>query len=210
VRRAAYFWRPRPLIEVPIDLIKPGREEDGDSLNHWRFYGEDGKGAAIAVPMATLTNTFSNSLYAVDYGIDSRGGGSNAANRPVRQIETSFKDRLNALPKGRDKAIAGLHTAIEVLHPLLFLFKSASWAAEREVRSLVHAPGYGSTNNIHLDDRAEGPGRAYVDSASGVVSNGSIIYFGPKCDPAYAIELMHLAQNANIDVRVLMSALPYR
>lgn len=63
--------------------MRAGHEASSDSLNHWRFYGDDGKGACIMVPLANLLGVFPNQLYQVNYGIDARGGGAAAARRPV-------------------------------------------------------------------------------------------------------------------------------
>ncbi|WP_122390346.1 DUF2971 domain-containing protein [Pseudomonas savastanoi] len=61
-----------------LTAIRSGAEDSSDSLNHWRFYGDDGKGACIVVPVSNLIKTFPEQLYKVIYGTESRGGGTAA------------------------------------------------------------------------------------------------------------------------------------
>ena len=37
------------LVDTPVRVtnIKPGLEDSSDSLNHWRFYGDDGRGSCL-------------------------------------------------------------------------------------------------------------------------------------------------------------------
>ncbi|MFZ1730009.1 MAG: hypothetical protein WBQ23_00490 [Bacteroidota bacterium] len=181
--------------------VKAGEEKASDSLNHWRFYGGDGEGACVMVPLANLLPVFPDQLYRVCYGIEARGGGLAASNRPVRQFEEVFKDRLNDLRKSYPNAMADLDEMLEATHPLVFLFKSTEYAAEGEVRSVVHKDDYANVSGVKFDDRD--PKRAYVQSNAGVISDGSIIYFGPKANPNYAIEAMGLAADLGVSVRSL-------
>ncbi len=160
------------------------------------------------VPLGNLMPVFPNQLYRVCYGIESRGGGLTARNRPVRQFEDAFKQRLNSLRKSYENAMADLDTMLEATHPLVFLFKSTEYAAEGEVRSIVHKDNYANVSGVKFDDRL--PKRAYVESNTGLISNGSIIYFGPKADRNYAIETMGLAADLGLDVQVYVSSMPYR
>lgn len=67
---------------------------------------------------------------------------------------------------------------------------------------LRRAAWYSTTRN---------PKRAYVARVPrGLSQIETIIYFGPKADPARAIEIMGHADNLGIAVRVLFSAKPYR
>lgn len=191
-----------------IKQIKPGLEDSSDSLNHWRFYGDDGKGSCLMVPLANLLPVFPNQLFHVTYGTESRGGGAGASHRPIRQLQDGFKARLNALRRSYGNAMQDLEEVIQATHPLLFLFKSSEYAAEREVRSIVHKPDYATASGILFDQRE--PRRAYIDGNPGLVSNNSILYFGPKADHKHAIEVMGLAANLGVDLRVFVSSMPYR
>jgi hypothetical protein len=189
-------------------FIKPGKEDASDSLNHWRFYGDDGKGACIIVPLANLLPIFPRQLFRVNYGIEARGGGAGAANRPIRQIKDALQSRLNSLRRSFGNAMEDLEQVIQAMHPLLFLYKSGEYTAESEVRSIVHKDGYAAGQGVIFDLRT--PSRAYVESAPGVISNGSIIYFGPKSDQTFAIEAMGHAANLPVEVKVFLSNMPYR
>lgn len=191
-----------------ITQIKPGFEESSDSLNHWRFYGDDGKGSCLMVPLANLLPVFPNQLYQVTYGTESRGGGAAAAERPIRQLKDGLTTRLSSLRRSYPLAMQDLEEVIQATHPLLFLFKSSEYAAEREVRSIVHKPDYATASGVLFDQRE--PKRAYIDGNPGLVSNNSILYFGPKADHKHAIEVMGLAANLGIDLRVFVSSMPYR
>lgn len=188
--------------------VQPGKEDSSDSLNHWRFYGDDGKGACLIVPLENLLRVFPEHLYRVNYGIDTRGGGSQAVDRPVRQVESALVARFNALKRTFNTAMVELEEVVKAVHPLLFIFKSSEYSAENEVRSIVHKDEYSQTCGVLFDDRS--PARAYVRSSEGVVSNGSFIYFGPKSDHAYAIEAMGRAANLGVEARVFVSSMPYR
>lgn len=190
--------------------IRPGAEESSDSLNHWRFYGDDGKGSCLIVPLSNLLTIFPDHLYRVCYGTERRGGGDAGGDRPVRQIERAIVARLNAMRVTESNAMEDLEEVIRELHPLIFLFKSDEYAAEGEVRSIVHKSDYSAAGGVLFDDRTNEPKRAYVDSNEGVISSGSYIYFGPKANRAYAIEAMGLAANLGIDLRVFVSSMPYR
>lgn len=191
-----------------ITQIRPGSEDSADSLNHWRFYGDDGKGACLMVPLANLLPVFPDQLFRVTYGTESRGGGAAAAARPIRQVKDGLTSRLNAMRRSYQNAMDDLEEVIQATHPLLFLFKSSEYAAEREVRSIVHKDNYAAASGILFDQRD--PKRAYIDGNQGLVSNGSILYFGPKADHKHAIEVMGLAANLGIDLRVFVSSMPYR
>jgi hypothetical protein len=191
-----------------ITQIRPGEEEYSDSLNHWRFYGDDGKGACLMVPLVNLLPVFPHRLFRVVYGTETRGGGASAAQRPLRQLKDGLTLRLNAMRRSHGNAMHDLEEVIQATHPLLFLFKSSEYAAEKEVRSIVHKDDYATTSGVLFDDRE--PKRAYVDGNPGLISNGSILYFGPKADHRHAIEVMGLAANITIDLRVFVSSMPYR
>lgn len=191
-----------------ITQIKAGTEDSADSLNHWRFYGDDGKGACLMVPLANLLPIFPNQLYRVNYGTESRGGGTAAAERPIRQVKEGLTTRLNAMRRSRGNAMDDLEEVIQATHPLLFLFKSSEYTAEREVRSIVHKDDYSSASGVLFDQRD--PKRAYIDGNAGLISNGSILYFGPKADHKHAIEVMGLAANLGVNLRVFVSSMPYR
>ena len=189
--------------------IKAGREDASDSLNHWRFYGDDGKGACVMVPLEKLVVVFPEQLYRVSYGTEARGGGSGASGRPVKVIEQALIARLNALRKTPVNAMEELDELIQAVHPLLFLFKSDEYSSEMEIRSIVHKGDYSSGKSGVLFDE-QVPKRAFVDSSSGLISEGSIVYYGPKADHAYAIELMGSAANLGLDLQVYVSTMPYR
>ena len=191
-----------------ITQIKRGAEESSDSLNHWRFYGDDGRGSCLMVPLANLLPVFPAQLFHVVYGTETRGGGAVAAQRPIRQIKDGLTHRLSALRRSYGNAMADLEEVIQATHPLLFLFKSSEYAAEREVRSIVHKDNYATASSVEFDQRE--PKRAYVDGNVGLISNGSILYFGPKSDHRHAIEVMGLAANLGVDIRVFVSSMPYR
>lgn len=191
-----------------ITKIKTGSEESADSLNHWRFYGDDGKGACLMVPLTNLLKIFPNQLYHVTYGTELRGGGEAASQRPIKMVKDGLTMRFNALRRTYNIAMDDLEEVIQATHPLLFLFKSSEYKAEREVRSIVHKNDYSSTSDVLFDQRD--PKRAYIDGNTGLISNGSILYFGPKADHKHAIEVMGLAANLGIDLRVFVSSMPYR
>ncbi|MGH6646522.1 hypothetical protein [Aquabacterium sp.] len=191
-----------------ITYIKPGFEDSSDSLNHWRFYGDDGKGSCLMVPLANLLPIFPNQLFHVTYGTESRGGGATAAERPIRQLKDGLTTRLNAIRRSYGNAMEDLEEVIQATHPLLFLFKSSEYAAEREVRSIVHKPDYAAASGVLFDQRE--PKRAYIDGNPGLVSNNSILYFGPKADHKHAIEVMGLSANLGVELRVFVSSMPYR
>lgn len=191
-----------------ITTVKAGEESTSDSLNHWRFYGADGKGACLMVPLQNLLPVFPNQLYRVTYGTEMRGGGTKAANRPVRQLEEALVERFNDIRKSYVNAMTDLEEVIQATHPLLFLFKSSDYASEREVRSIVHKDNYAQASGVVFDDRD--PRRAYIDGNAGLISNNSIIHFGPKADHKYAIETMGLASTMGLSIRVFVSTKPYR
>lgn len=161
-----------------ITQIKPGAEDSCDSLNHWRFYGDDGKGSCLMVPLANLLPVFPGQLFHVTYGTESRGGGAAGPNRPIRLLKEGLTARLSRLRRSYGNAMLDLEEVIQATHPLLFLFKSSEYAAEREVRSIVHKDDYATASGVLFDDRD--PKRAYIDGNAGLVSNNSILYFGPR------------------------------
>ena len=160
------------------------------------------------VPLANLLPIFPNQLFHVTYGTESRGGGVAAGERPIRQLKDGLTARLNSLRRSFYYAMQDLEEVIQATHPLLFLFKSSEYASEREVRSIVHKPDYGTVSGVLFDQRE--PKRAYIDGNPGLVSNNSILYFGPKADHRHAIEAMGLAANLGVDLRVFVSSMPYR
>jgi hypothetical protein len=101
-----------------------------------------------------------------------------------------------------------LEELIMETHPLLFLFKSAEYASEMEIRSVVHKSGYSERDKVQLDDAT--PGRAFVYGGFGLVADGSIVYFGPRSDHKYAVEIMALAARCNIYIKTFVSRKPYR
>lgn len=192
-----------------IRTIKPSFEDSSDSLNHWRFYGDDGKGACLMIPLSNLLPIFPNELYRVTYGTEARGGGTAAAQRPIKLVKEGLVARLNAIRRtSPTDAMNDLRELIQATHPLLFLFKSSEYKDEQEVRSITHRDNYASSSGVIFDQRD--PKRAYVNGNTGLISNNSILYFGPKSDNKHAIEVMGLAANLNINVRVFISSIPYR
>ncbi len=188
--------------------IKQGEEDNSDSLDHWRFYGDDGKGACIMIPLSHLVKIFPQNLYRVTYGTDARGGGSAAAQRPIRKLREALKARFNAIRKTRANALKDIDEIIETIHPLLFLFKSSSYASELELRSITHKNGYSSSDGVCFDDRT--PRRAFIKSPDGLICNKSIIHYGPKADHKLAIDLMGLAADRGISLQVHVSSKKYR
>lgn len=188
--------------------IKAGTESDKDSLDHWRFYGDDGKGSCIMVPMDHLRTIFPDQLYEVTYGSDPRGGGRAAANRPVSQFRRALEELLKDLPKGKSRAMEQLEEVIKATHPLLFLFKSSHYAAEKEIRTIVHTDSYASADKVFFDTRE--PSRAYIESRKGVINGDSILFYGPKASPHCAIEALGLAHNCSIRLKAFSSTKPYR
>ena len=191
-----------------ITTIKAGDESTSDSLNHWRFYGSDGKGSCLMIPLRNILPVFPNQLYRVTYGTETRGGGAAAATRPVRQLEQALVDRLKDIRKSYGSAMIDLEEVIQATHPLLFLFKSSEYASEREVRSIVHKGNYAQASGVVFDNRD--PKRAYIESNFGLISDNSIIHFGPKADHKFAIETMGLAGTMGLNIRVFVSTKPYR
>ncbi len=188
--------------------IKEDEKETSDSLNHWRFYGQDGAGSCIMIPLAHLIAIFPDMLYRVTYGTESRGGGSAAASRPVVQLRDSLTKRFNAIRKSRGNAMKELEEVIEATHPLLFLFKSSEYASELEVRSIIHKNGYAKSDGVLFDTRE--PKRAFIESNKGLIGSNSIIHYGPKSDHKLAIEAMGLAATLGLDISVYVSSKPYR
>ncbi|MEZ2738888.1 DUF2971 domain-containing protein [Comamonas jiangduensis] len=196
-----------------IIKVKKGSEEEADSLNHWRFYGDDGKGACIMVPLSNLLSIFNKSLYKVSYGIESRGGGEKSNDRAVKKLENAFQLRLNNLRKSLPNAIIDFSEVIKETHPLLFLFKSSDYSAEEEVRSIVHKADYSSKSDVLFmgnEENPDVPKKAYIKGNPGLICNNSIIFFGPKADEKFAIETMGLACELGIDLKVFISNKPYR
>ena len=179
-----------------------------DSLNHWRFYGEDGKGASIMVPASHLSAIFNNEVFKVVYGTEPRGGGSVANVRPVKLFMDALVKVLNSLGKTKNKAKSEFEEVLKASHPLLFLFKSSEYNAEKEVRTIIHTNGYSEKCGVHFDDR--NPQRAYVDGGSGLLSNEAIVFFGPKSDTKWAIHTMGLASDRELVIDVFVSTKPYR
>ncbi|MCF3463421.1 hypothetical protein GTY70_05935 [Stenotrophomonas maltophilia] len=188
--------------------IKAGTESEKDSLDHWRFYGDDGRGSCIMVPMEHLRTIFPNQLYDVTYGSDPRGGGKAAADRPVSQFRKALADLIKNLPKTKARAMEQLEDVIKATHPLLFLFKSSHYAAEKEIRTIVHTDGYGTADHVFFDTRE--PARAYVESPEGLISDDAILFYGPKASPHCAIEALGLAHNHNLRLKAFSSTKPYR
>ncbi|WP_189413127.1 DUF2971 domain-containing protein [Neogemmobacter tilapiae] len=188
--------------------IKEGEESGCDSLNHWRFYGQDGAGACIIVPIKQLRENFGDQLFAVQYGKSLRGGGSGAQNRPIIKIRKLLEKRFSNLRKTEANLIKDLDELIKSVMPLLFLFKSESYSSEQEVRTIMQTANYGSQSDVIFDDRD--PRRAYVNGGDGLLSNGGIVLFGPKSDTAYAVELLGLISKTQRDIKVFMSEIKYR
>ncbi|MFM2348857.1 MAG: hypothetical protein RL654_3610 [Pseudomonadota bacterium] len=191
-----------------ITKINPGKEDSADSLNHWRFYGDDGRGACLMIPLKNLLPVFPDQLFRVTYGTEARGGGAGAAARPIKKIKDGLLNRMNSMRRSSKEAMDDLEEMIQATHPLLFLFKSSEYSAEKEVRSVVHKDDYAAASGVVFDNRD--PRRAYIDGNTGLVSNGSILYFGPKADHKHAIEAMGLAANIGVNLRVFVSSMPYR
>lgn len=191
-----------------LTTIKRGKEMVSDSLNHWRFYGEDGTGACLMIPLKSLRNYFGESLYYVKYGTEMRGGGTGAENRIIRNFKNAIQNRLGALSLTRGTAMRELEEVIRETHPMLFMFKSSDYVAESEVRSVRHTNSYGNASGVELD--AGDPRRAFIAGDDGLIVDGSIIQFGPKADKKLAIEVMHHAAQRGINVKVFVSTKPYR
>jgi hypothetical protein len=104
--------------------------------------------------------------------------------------------------------MVALDEVIQATHPHLILIKSSEYAAEREVRSIVHKSDYSTASGVFFDNRE--PQRAYVDGNEGLISDNSILFYGPKADNKLAIETMGLAANLGVTVRVFVSSMPYR
>jgi len=179
-----------------------------DSLNHWRFYGDDGKGACMMIPLSHLVTIFPHSLYNVLYGRSLQGGGTSAALRPITRLFNALKNRFNACRGTPLNAKSDLQKIIEATHPLLFLFKSADYASEKEVRSIIHTSSYSKSEKVELDDRV--PKRAFIPSKDGLISKDTIIHFGPKADPNLAIESLALANLLGTKIRTHISTKKYR
>lgn len=193
--------------------IKKGTEDISDSLNHWRFYGDDAKGACIMVPLKHLLNYFGDDLFKVSYGVETRGGGNKSEDRAVKRLEKALKERFNGLRSTPKLAIIDFDNLIKVTHPLLFLFKSSDYAAEEEVRSIIHKNDYSLKSEVFfMENKAfpENPKKAYIKGNKGLICDGSIIFFGPKSDEKYAIETMGLASELGKNIKVFISNKPYR
>ena len=189
--------------------VKPGQEHSADSLNHWRFYGENAAGSAIFVPTAHLVDYFGGALYEVSYGLELRGGGARASNRPEKSFEDAFTARINSLRTGPSHSSVDFQKLIVDTHPVLFLFKSSDYSSERELRSVVHRDNYGPAQGVQFDQR-EPPRKAFVSGGPGMICDGSLIFYGPKADEKLAIEVLGHAESQNVRLSAFMSNKPYR
>ncbi len=190
--------------------IKPGQEESSDSLNHWRFYGHDGKGACIMVPLRHLTEVFPDDLYTVDYGIDRRGGGTGSDDRPIKRLEDYVERRFNAFSTRPVSFQSELDEFVSQIHPFLFMIKTKEYSDEKEVRSIVHKKSYSTIDDVLFDRRHAEPNRAHILSSQPIITDGSIIFYGPKSDPNLAIEIQKIAEDKGIRIKAFVSSLPYR
>jgi hypothetical protein len=196
------------LSSWTITKIKPGMEESADSLNHWRFYGRDGKGSCIIVPMTELVNKFPKQIYRVAYGTEMRGGGSSASQKPINQFKLGLVQRFSAMRGAQKNALIDLEQAIQATHPLLFLFKSSDYSTEEEARIIIHKPSYAAADGVRFDDRE--PRQAYVEGGQGIICDGSIVFYGPKSDYKNSIDLMGMSEDAGKKIKVYVSTKPYR
>jgi hypothetical protein len=191
--------------------IRPANKGDSDSLNHWRFYGDDGRGACIMLPVRHISKIFPKELFHVVYGMEGRGGGSGAKDRPANRLREALTSRFDSMRLSIGNAIDDLEELLEVTHPLLFLFKSPEYREEKEIRSLVHKSDYSLKSGVKFHGPPDGSvKKAYVEGRKGLIGDGAIIFFGPKSDQRYAIEAMGLSNNLGKQVEVLLSSKPYR
>lgn len=196
------------LSSWTITKIKPGTEDSADSLNHWRFYGRDGTGACLIVPMGELVKKFPKQIFKVAYGTEMRGGGSSASQRPINLFKQGLISRFSGMRDTLQNALIDLEQAIQATHPLLFLFKSSDYSTEEEARIIIHKPSYSAANGVKFDERE--PRQAYVEGGADIICDGSIVFYGPKSNYKNSIDLMGMSADAGKKIKVYVSAKPYR
>ncbi|CAM4121517.1 hypothetical protein COAQ111491_05035 [Comamonas aquatilis] len=180
-----------------------------DSLNLWRFYGRNGTGFSIVSPMAVFEAESGDGMLRGPWA-KTRRAAAKLALYLVRYQDDQVASTLGELEKalrplaeiikhtGPDRARRLREVAIAVMSDLLYLYKDAQYADEKEVRAIeARTLGDPEIKTFRPSDKPYE--KLYVETSALLFREaGSKVIIGPKVDEADSVELHlrhRLAQN---------------
>ena len=196
-----------------------------DSLNLWRFYGDDGHGFSIVSPLSAFDPESSDgmirgpwakrgktspkpSLYRVLYD-------DTEVDSALKELAVSLKPVLKLARKLKGDAPKRVRSvAIAVISELLYLYKDKQYEAEREVRAAeVQTLGDPAVKEFRLPSMKYA--KLHLETGALLFQErGSQIIIGPKVDKqdAVMIDLQHqlARQSWSGTCRVIKSEKNYR
>lgn len=180
-----------------------------DSLNLWRFYGRNGTGFSIVSPMAVFDAESGDGMLRGPWAKTERSAAKLALylvryeDEHVRQTLAELSKAVQPLKKvignvPREDARRLREVAIAVLGDLMYLYKDAQYADEKEVRA-VEARTLGDPEIKTFQPGGKSYARLYLETGALLFrESGSKVIIGPKVDEADSVELdlrHRLAQN---------------
>lgn len=180
-----------------------------DSLNLWRFYGRNGTGFSIVSPMPVFDAESRDGMLRGPWSKTKPVAGKLAlhlvcySDEHVRDTLSELEEALRPLGEvlkhtGRERATRLQELAIAVMGDLLYLYKDAQYADEKEVRA-IQARTLGDPEIKTFQPGGKAYSRLYLETGALFFREaGSKIIIGPKVDEADSVELdlrHRLAQN---------------
>lgn len=171
-----------------------------DSLNLWRFYGSNGKGFSIVSPMAVFDAESGDGMLRGPWAKTGRAAAKLALHavryddKQVRETLGELAEALEPLKKiitraGSEHARRIREVAIAVMGDLLYLYKDAQYADEKEVRAIeARTLGDPEIKTFRPSDKSYE--KLFLETGALLFREaGSKVIIGPKVDEADSVEL---------------------
>ena len=167
-----------PAYQTSLTYVK--NQTKADDLKFWRTYGRDGSGCALVMPAACFSGQ--QNLFRVRYGKKAVG---KCVEKLWRLLE-AYGEVKGAPDFERISDVSELPTPIvNVLSPLVYLYKSKAYKFEREARIVVPFSDLDKGLYLQGSTMGEDPGawRHYAElddlRIAELLMSGSLIYLGP-------------------------------
>jgi hypothetical protein len=196
------LWRGRTIqIFIGSFSVEAHESNDvsGDRLDLWRFYGRDGKGISISMPLSDFDDSSAlnvmngawfkvptlaplTNLYKVLYQ-------KNEVDDTLKKLSTPIKKIITKGQRIDEKSREAIYNiAHMVISELLYLYKEVHFKNEEEVR-IVQAKHLGDEKIKHHQNEGVTFSKVYVEWSGNLFrSPGSVITIGPKIERAGVVE----------------------
>lgn len=171
-----------------------------DSLNLWRFYGSNGKGFSIVSPIAVFDSESGDGMLRGPWAKTARAAAKLALHsvryddkqvwETLGELAEALEPLKRIIPRAGSKHAKRIReVAIAVMSDLLYLYKDAQYADEKEVRAIeARTLGDPEIKTFRPGDKSYD--KLFLETGALLFREaGSKVIIGPKVDEADSVEL---------------------